>query len=137
VAGATVADGQATGTISNDDSASQSPQLSIADVSLSEGRRNSKNATFTVKLSAPAISTVTFSIATADGSATAGQDYVAKSLAGQTIAAGASSKAFTVSIIGDTTLEPNETYSVTVSQVSGATVSDGQAVGTIVNDDRR
>ena len=131
VINATIADGQATGTITNDDP----PALSIADVSISEGNSGAKTATFTVLLSGAAPSTVNFDIATANGTATAGSDYVAISLAGQTIAAGQASKTFSVTINGDTTVEPNETFTVTVSNVSGATVGDGSATGTITNDD--
>ena len=45
------------------------------------------------------------------------------------------SKNFTVSIKGDTVSEPDETFKVTLSGVTGATVTDGQATGTIKNDD--
>lgn len=136
VSGATVADAQATGTIGNDDTASL-PQLSIADVSVSEGRRGNKNLAFTVRLSAPASGGVSYSIATGNLSASAGQDYLAQSLGGQMIPAGSTSKSFVVAIVGDTVKEPDETFSVTVSQVSGAATADGYAIGTIVNDDRR
>ena len=78
---------------------------------------------------------MTYTIATANGTATAGSDYVARSLSGQSIAAGQTSKAFTVTINGDTAVESNETFIVNVSGVVGATVIDGQASGTIVNDD--
>src|SRR5207342_1876254 len=67
--------------------------------------------------------------------ATAGTDYVALSLVGQSIAAGTTSKTFVVTINGDTTNEANETFNVTLSNVSGATLGDGAAVGTITNDD--
>jgi hypothetical protein len=132
--GATVADGQATGTILNDDS-NPAPSLSIADVSLTEGNSGTKLATFTVTLSAAATAPVTYNIATANGTATAGADYTARSLTGETIAAGASSRTFTVTITGDAAVEANETFLVNVSSVAGATVADGQATGTIVNDD--
>ncbi|WP_198554036.1 putative Ig domain-containing protein [Xanthomonas citri] len=122
----------ATGTILNDDL----PVLSINDVSVNEGNAGTTNATFTVSLSAPAgAGGVSFDIATADGTATAGVDYVASSLTGQTIPAGSSSATFTVLVNGDTLAEPNETFFVNVSNVTGATVSDGQGLGTIVNDD--
>lgn len=122
----------ATGTIANDDV----PSLSINDVSLNEGNAGTSNATFTVSLSQPAgAGGVSFDIATADGSATAGVDYVASSLTGQTIPAGSSSATFTVLVNGDTLSEPNETFFVNVSNVSGAGVSDAQGQGTIVNDD--
>ncbi|MCC4596163.1 putative Ig domain-containing protein [Xanthomonas campestris pv. phormiicola] len=122
----------ATGTILNDDQ----PSLSINDVSLSEGDAGTSNATFTVSLSQPAgAGGVSFDIATADGTATAGVDYVAASLTGQTIPAGSSSATFTVLVNGDTLNEPNETFFVNVSNVTGATVADAQGQGTIVNDD--
>ncbi|ASK94194.1 hemagglutinin [Xanthomonas campestris pv. trichodesmae] len=122
----------ATGTILNDDL----PVLSINDVSVNEGNAGTTNATFTVSLSAPAgAGGVSFDIATADGTATAGVDYVVSSLTGQTIPAGSSSATFTVLVNGDTLAEPNETFFVNVSNVTGATVSDGQGLGTIVNDD--
>jgi hypothetical protein len=133
--GATVADGSAVGTISNDDGGSSGPSLTIADVSVTEGNSSTKLATFTVKLSASSSSAVTYNIATANGSATAGSDYVAKSLSGQSIAAGSTSKTFTVTINGDTVVESNETFNVNVTSVSGAAVADGSAVGTISNDD--
>jgi serine/threonine-protein kinase len=137
VSGATVGDGQATGTIVNDDSSTSVPQLSIADVSINEGRRGTRLATFTVRLSSAASGTVSYNIATANLTATAGSDYVASSLSGQTIAAGATSKTFLVTINGDLVKEANETFSVTVSNVAGASTTDGYAVGTIVNDDKR
>ncbi|MDW7707086.1 putative Ig domain-containing protein [Xanthomonas euvesicatoria] len=122
----------ATGTILNDDQ----PALSINDVSVNEGNAGTTNATFTVSLSAPAgAGGVSFDIATADGTATAGVDYVASSLTGQTIPAGSSSATFTVLVTGDTLAEPNETFFVNLSNVTGASVSDGQGLGTIVNDD--
>ncbi|WP_425612697.1 putative Ig domain-containing protein [Xanthomonas vesicatoria] len=122
----------ATGTISNDDL----PSLSINDVSVNEGDSGTTNATFTVSLSQPAgAGGVSFDIATAAGSATAGVDYVNASLTGQTIPAGSSSATFTVLINGDTLAEPNETFFVNVSNVTGASVTDAQGLGTIVNDD--
>jgi hypothetical protein len=136
VSGASVADAQATGTILNDDTAG-TPQLSIADVSTQEGRKGTHYMVFTVKLSAAASGTVSFSLATANLTALAGSDYGAVSLSNQTIAAGATSKTVNVPIYGDLVKEPDETFSVTVSNVSGASTADGYAVGTIVNDDRR
>ncbi|MBN6152033.1 autotransporter domain-containing protein [Xanthomonas sp. AmX2] len=122
----------ATGTIANDDV----PSLSINDVGLNEGDAGTSNATFTVSLNQPAgAGGVTFDIATADGSATAGVDYANASLTGQTIPAGSSSATFTVLVNGDTFNEPNETFFVNVTNVSGATVGDAQGQGTVVNDD--
>ena len=124
--------GSATGTIVDDDQ----PSLTINDVSVNEGNAGTSTATFTVSLDRPAgASGVSFDIATANGTATAGTDYVASSLTGQTIAAGNSSATFTVVVAGDTLDEPNETFFANVSNVSGASVADAQGRGTIVNDD--
>ena len=112
------------------------PNLTINDVSLNEGNAGTTSFTFTVSLSAPAgPGGVTFDIATADGTATAPVDYTAKSLTAQTIPAGSSTYSFTVLVNGDTTPETNETYLINVTNVTGATVTDGQGQATIVNDD--
>lgn len=112
------------------------PTLSINDVQVSEGDTGTKQLVFTVSLNAPApTGGVTFDIATADGTATAGSDYVARAVTGQTIAAGQTSATFAVDILGDTAVEPTEAFSVAVSNVVGATVADGQGVGTILTDD--
>ncbi|HEV2083091.1 MAG TPA: IPT/TIG domain-containing protein [Brevundimonas sp.] len=122
----------ATGTILNDDL----PNLTINDVTANEGSAGTTNFTFTVSLSAPAgPGGVTFDIGTADGTATVGADYVGSNLTGQTIPAGSSTYTFTVSVYGNTTLEPSETFFVNVTNVVNAIVVDGQGVGTIVNDD--
>src|SRR5581483_6639406 len=112
------------------------PNLTINDVSASEGNSGTKTFTFTVSLSKPALAGgVTFDIATADGTATvAGNDYVARTLTSQTIAAGQQTYTFDVTVNGDTTVESDETFFVNVTNVTGATVLDGQGLGTIQND---
>jgi predicted extracellular nuclease len=111
--------------------------LSINDVTVAEGNTGTVTATFTVSLSAQAgAGGVSFDIATADNTATvADSDYVARSLTGQSIAQGASTFTFDVTVNGDTTTEPNETFFVNVTNVTGATVGDAQGTGTITNDD--
>ena len=110
--------------------------LSINDVSLNEGNSGTTSFDFTVSLSSPAgAGGVTFDVETADGAATAPGDYTAKSLTSQTIAQGSSAYTFTVLVNGDTTVEPDETFFVNVTNVTGATVTDGQGQGTIANDD--
>jgi hypothetical protein len=129
--GAALADDQAIGTIINDDG----PTLSIADVSIAEGDKGTRLVTFTVKLSKPAPSSVTYNIATANGTAAAGSDYVARNLIGETIAAGLTSKTFVVTLNGDTAAESDETFVVNLNAAVGATIVDSQAIGTIINDD--
>ncbi len=126
------------------------PTLNINDVSQAEGNAGTTTFTFTVSLTSPAgagltsptgTSGVTFDIATADGTAqddnpaTEDNDYVAKSLTGQTIATGNTSTTFTVDVNGDAVQEPNETFFVNVTNITGANAGDTQGQGTIQNDD--
>ncbi|MBX7220151.1 MAG: hypothetical protein K1Y36_09415 [Blastocatellia bacterium] len=113
------------------------PGLTVTDVTQAEGNAGTTTFNFMVNLSSPAgVGGVTFNIATADGTATtANNDYMGQTLNGQTIAQGNSSFQFSVTVNGDTTPEPNETFFVNVTSVTGATVIDGQGVGTINNDD--
>ena len=133
VSGATVTDGQGVGTIQNDDL----PSLSVNDVLQNEGNGGATTFSFSISLSAAApAGGVTFDIATQDNTATVGDnDYVARALTSQTIPAGSSTYNFDVTVNGDTIVELNETYFVNVTNVSGATVVDGQGQGTILNDD--
>jgi predicted extracellular nuclease len=113
------------------------PSLSITDVIVLEGDSGRTIATFTVSLSSPALAGgVTFDIATQNDTATTvDNDYVARTLTGQNITAGNQTYAFDVTVNGDTTNEPNETFFVNVTNVTGAMIADGQGVGTITNDD--
>src|SRR5206468_2825857 len=112
------------------------PTLSINDVSLNEGNSGTTTFTFTVSLSKPALAGgVTFDIATHDGTATvADNDYTAKTLTSQTIAAGQQTYTFDVLVNRDTNVESNETFFVNVTNLVGATVVKDQGTGTIVND---
>jgi hypothetical protein len=137
VSGANVTDGQGLGTIQNDDL----PALSINDLTQNEGNTDTSTFSFTVHLSSPAPANVTFDIATADGTAQDGipsgedNDYLASSLTSRTIPAGSQDYTFDVTVNVDTNIEPNETFFVNLTNVSGAAVTKGQGVGTIQNDD--
>ena len=133
---ATIATATATGTITNDDVAPPVvPSLSIANVSKTEGNSGTSNLVFTVTLSQAAASAVTVNYATSDVSATAGTDYVAGS-GTVTIPAGSTKGTFNVVVNGDTTVETDETLTVTLSGASSnATIATATATGTITNDD--
>jgi len=122
-----------TGTIVNDDG--PVPNLSIGDASVTEGDSGSKQLAFTVSLSFASASAVTFEIATANGTALAGSDYVAKALAADSIAPGQTSKTYHVTIKGDTTAEANEVFYLDLYHASGAALVDDTGVGTITDDD--
>src|SRR5688572_12376360 len=111
--------------------------ISVGDATVTEGDSGTTTASFTVSLSAPAdAGGVTFDISTQNDSATtADNDYIAKSLTGQNIPEGSTTYTFDVLVNGDVNFEPNETFFVNVTNVTGATLLDGQGVGTINNDD--
>lgn len=112
------------------------PTLSIDNVSVIEGNAGITAMQFTVSLSAPAPAAgVQFDIATANGTADAGSDYVAQSLTSVLIPGGQSTFTFTVQVNGDTVVEPDETLFVNLSNVTNAVMNNAQGVGVIVNDD--
>ncbi len=123
------------GTILNDDGGSApKPRLTIDDVSQTEGDSGSKDFVFTVTMSTVSGTAVTVKYATANGTATAGSDYTAKS-GTLTIPAGQTSGTIGVAVLGDTAREADETFTVKLSSAVGATIGDGTGVGTILNDD--
>ncbi len=134
VSNATVAKGVGIGTIVNDDGG-DAPTLLVGDLWTVEGNAGGKTANFTVQLSQPAATDVSFSIATANGTASSSSDYAALNLSNQIIPAGQLTKTIAVTINGDSSTERDETFTVNLSNVSGATLGRGQAVGTIGNDD--
>ncbi|MCW2275178.1 hypothetical protein M2321_002763 [Rhodoblastus acidophilus] len=124
---------QGQGTITNDDAAPVVGNISISDVSITEGNSGTKIATFTVSRTGTAAFTVNY--ATSNGTATAGGDYIATSGA-LTFAEGQASQTISVTINGDTTVEPDETFFVTLSNpTNGGALAKAQGVGTISNDD--
>ena len=130
-ANATLATATGTGNILNDDAV---PTLSINNVSQNEGNAGTTPFVFTVTLSAASGQPVTVNFATANGTATAGSDYIATS-GTLTFASGVTSQTITVPVIGDTINEPDETFTVNLSAPSNATIATTSGLGTILNDD--
>ena len=111
------------------------PEVSVADARATEG--TDANVVFTVSLSR-AFTTAEHSVrvdyATADGTAKAGADYTATS-GTLTFAAGETVKTVNVPVLDDTVDEGSETFSLRLSNAAGARIGDGEATGTITNDD--
>jgi hypothetical protein len=129
---AVIADGQAIGTILDNE---PRPRISINDVRTTEGNsKTPKYFTFTVSLSAAFDQAITVNYATASGTATAGSDYQSKT-GSITFAPGETTKTITVAVIGDKQKESDETFFVNLSGAVGAEITDGQGLGTILNDD--
>jgi hypothetical protein len=112
------------------------PVLTVEDNSVLEGNSGTGQLGITVRLSRPATAGgVRLSLATQNDTAIAGQDYFSYTLNDYEFSPGSTTVTFLVPVIGDTAFEPNEAFFFIVSNVQGATVGDGQAVGTIINDD--
>jgi hypothetical protein len=109
---------------------------SIADATKAEGDVGSSNVTLTVTLTAAAPWPVSFAYATADDSATDGDDYTGTPSGTVTVNAGATTGAFTVPVLGDTDDEPDETFDVTISSPTPVVgITDATATVTITDDD--
>jgi hypothetical protein len=110
------------------------PSVSINDVSQAEGNSGTTQFNFTVTLSAASAQTVSVNYTTADNTAQAGSDYQATSGV-LTFAPGEVSKQVTVLVNGDTQVEPNETFLVTLFNPINVSIAKAIGVGTIINDD--
>jgi hypothetical protein len=110
------------------------PALSIADGSMREGNKGTTRLNLTVTLSGSMTGAVSVNYATANSTALAKQDYTATS-GTLTIPPGQTQGTISIAIKGDRKREPHETFSVQLSSAVGATINDGVATGTILNDD--
>ncbi|MGK7925832.1 MAG: Calx-beta domain-containing protein, partial [Spirulina sp.] len=124
----TIATNSATTTIVDDDNP---PTIAIGDVTVNE---NAGTASFSVSLSAASGQAISVDYATANDTATAGNDYTNTS-GTLNFAAGDTSKTVTVNIANDTLDELDETFFVNLSNPSNVTFADSQGIGTITDND--
>ena len=117
----------ATGTIINDDT----PAVTVTDASVTDGNSGTVAMTFTASLVASVGSAVTATYQTGGGTASPGVDYV-PAQGTLTFGPDQPSQTITVTVNGDTLVEPNENFTLTVTLNDG---SGATALGTIVNDD--
>jgi Calx-beta domain len=108
--------------------------ISIGDASVAEGNSGATTLSVPVTLSAAGTAAVTVSYATADGTATAGSDYTAAN-GTLTFRPGEKEKTIQITVAGDTRIEPNETFTIALTNPVNATVAKGTATATITNDD--
>jgi hypothetical protein len=127
---ATVVNSSATGTIVDNDGGAVLPALSIGDASAVEGGF----VRFPISLSAASTLPVSFVVSTSDVTANVGIDYQPKSGV-RTIAAGETEFTLWVPTIDDSDTEGEESFAASLSAVSGATLADGEAVGSILDNE--
>src|SRR5690606_28137902 len=111
------------------------PLLSINDVTLAEGNSGTTLFTFTVTRSGDTAGASTVNWSTSNGTATtADNDYTSAS-GTLSFTSTENSKTISATVNADTKFEPDETFFVNLNDPSNATISDGQGIGTIINDD--
>ncbi|MEZ4616867.1 MAG: Calx-beta domain-containing protein [Caldilineaceae bacterium] len=128
-------DAQGDGTILDDDPI---PFLAVSDVALAEGDAGTQTAFFTVTLTHALAAGFTVDYATQDGTAIAGADYAASS--GRLAFNGDDGERQTIAVTinSDTSVEPDETFTMTLSNVNAGSYTvtvAANGVGTIRNDD--
>ena len=103
-----------------------------------EGNAGSITYTFTVSLTGSAFTTQTVNFAIAGSGANAADVNDLSGLLSGTLTflVGETSKTVSINVLGDTTVEQDETFTVTLSgQTSGLTLGTATATATILNDD--
>lgn len=129
--GATLTTPNVQGVIEDDDGA---PEISIADVSITEGDAGSTLAELTIQLSGASERAVQLDYATSSINATAGTDYQAIS-GTLVIPAGTTSENLSIEILGDTEEETSEGLFVEFSNVQNGSLTNATSNITIVDDD--
>jgi hypothetical protein len=127
---ATIADGQATVTIANDDLRA----LSVGDVRVTESDGQNAVARVPIALSSPTFRTVTVAFATIDGPARAPRDYLAR-FGTVTIPAGQTSAVVELAIVSDDRQERPEAFGLLIGRPDGATIGKGAGAITVADDD--
>jgi alpha-galactosidase/6-phospho-beta-glucosidase family protein len=108
------------------------PALSINDITVTEG--TNPTATLQICASAASTSPITVTYTTSNGTALSGTDYTTTT-ATATIPAGQTCVNVTIPIIDDAINEPIETFTVTLTNPSNATIADGTGIVTILDND--
>ncbi|HEY9401463.1 MAG TPA: Calx-beta domain-containing protein [Pyrinomonadaceae bacterium] len=112
------------------------PTMTIDDATVVEGNGGfpPNTAVFNVTLSAASAKSISLFYQTADGTTSGMSDYQPASVE-TTFNPGTTKQTISITITGDRTYEPDETFFVNISSSSNATVADAQGQGTITNDD--
>ncbi|RLC13513.1 MAG: hypothetical protein DRI57_16050, partial [Deltaproteobacteria bacterium] len=120
------------GTITNDDS---DPEISVDDVTVTEGDTGTVSAIFTVSLSSPSSKMVSVDYQTADNTAIGGTDYTPLEPDTLTFNPGDTLRTVHVVVNSDTLGESDETFHVNLSNPVNAVIAGGQGIGKITDDD--
>lgn len=107
-------------------------ELTLGDVGLVRGTSGTSPLTFTVTLIPAATTAVSVNYATQNNSAVAPGDYTATS-GTLTFSAGQTTKTVSVNVVGNTTTVTDDSFYLTLSGATGATIERSSAYGIISN----
>ncbi|MFN6008615.1 MAG: Calx-beta domain-containing protein, partial [Microcystis sp.] len=124
----TITDNQGQGTINDDDSTVTS-QLSINDITVVEGQNS--NAILTVTVNNPSTQPISVNYTTTPINATANVDYTSKT-GTITIAPNTATATISIPILNDNLNEPDEAFTVTLSNPVNATINPDEAIGQVI-----
>ena len=117
-------------------SANEPPRtLSIDDVAVSEGNSGTSEATFTISLEGTSQKVITVDYRTSDETAEAPGDYTAVETRTLFFDPGETEKTLSVPVRGDLLDEPDETFTVDLSNPVNAGIAKARGTATIADDD--
>ncbi|WP_395673021.1 Calx-beta domain-containing protein [Phenylobacterium sp.] len=137
-AGFIIAQATAAGSITNDDDAPAALSLAATSAIHAEGDSGATVFTFTVTRSGDlsGAATADWVVSGSGASAADAADFGGSLPSGQvSFAAGETSKVITFDVAGDTAFEPDEGFTITLSNPTGSIVTQATASGSITNDD--
>jgi chitinase len=132
---AVTGDGHGVITIIDDEGVKPQRVLSIGDATVTEGDAGTTQVWLSVTLDRPASGPVIVKFATANGTAVAPGDYVAKKLTSLKFSTGQVAKTIAFTVATDTLHEGTESFTVVLSSPTGAVIGRGTGTVTIVDDD--
>jgi glucose/arabinose dehydrogenase len=130
-ANASIADGQAQGTIADDDPL---PSLGVSECAVVEGNAGSTPCTFAFTLAPVSGRPVSVGYFTMSGTAVSGSDFTAASGA-ITLPPGSTTASVPVGVLGDAVVEPDEAFTLELNNVANAALDSSARTGAILDDD--
>ena len=114
------------------------PAVTIpSSVNLSEGNSGNSVFSFAVTLSKPYSKQVTITYSTVEGTARAGEDYVAVTNQSLVFQPNETQKNITISVVGDDNKEGDDVFTLMLTGATNASIQQFNSTATIVNDDTR
>ncbi|HEY0059180.1 MAG TPA: family 16 glycosylhydrolase [Flavisolibacter sp.] len=117
--------------------ANPAPKISISDITQAEGNGGTSAFQFTIKLDRASSGAVSMTYSTIEGTAKAGEDFVAVPATKITFGANETEKVVSISVVADNNKEPDEEFTVTLSAAVGGAFQKSGAVAKITNDDTK